>query len=152
MKLPKRKICIKSAIQHCMLMQVSDVERAKARRHFRQSEHYQNKRLATPAYRSSQCSLQIALSYVSKNIKGKQNLPYLYKHDNTFAKYFIYGDFVVVVTLKNLLLQKFPSGEMECFLGPIKPAAIQPFLTCKQKAKVPISSEQLLQHEISRVN
>lgn len=55
---------------------------------------------------------------------------YLYKHDNTFAQNLANRSFVVIVALKDFLLQELPCGQMKCFIWPVEPAAIQPLLTC----------------------
>lgn len=60
---------------------------------------------------------------------GKSSI-YLHKHDHTFAQNLADRSFVVIVALKDFLLQELSCGKMKCFIWPVEPAAIQPLLTC----------------------
>ena len=63
------------------------------------------------------------------NADGKSSI-HLNKHHHTFAQNLADRSFVVIVTLKDFLLQELSCGQMKCFIWPVEPAAIQPLLPC----------------------
>lgn len=64
---------------------------------------------------------------------------YLHKHDHTLAQDLADRSFVVVVALKNLLLQKLPGGQVEGLVGSVEPAAVQPLLPWRHRLHTFIS-------------